>query len=67
MFAPPPRPKAQIHSKQKAHTKTGTLWILKNGKAESVSVELGISNGSFTQILSGIDEATPIITNIKMK
>lgn len=67
MFAPPPRPKAQIHSKQKDHTKTGTLWILKNGKAESVSVELGISNGSFTQILSGIDETTPIITNIKMK
>lgn len=29
--------------------------------------ELGISNGSFTQILSGIDETTPIITNIKMK
>lgn len=67
MFAPPPRPKAQIHSKQKSHTKTGTLWILNNGKAESVSVELGISNGNFTQILSGIDETTPIITNIKMK
>ncbi|BDB64598.1 secretion protein HlyD [Helicobacter cinaedi] len=67
MFAPPPRPKAQIQSKQKTHTKTGTLWILKNGKAESVSVELGISNGSFTQILSGIDETTPIITNVNMK
>lgn len=67
MFAPPPRPKAQIHSKQKIHTKSGTLWVLKNGKAESVSVELGISNGSYTQILSGIDEQTPIITNVKIQ
>ena len=67
MFAPPPRPKAQIHSKQKIHTKSGTLWVLKNGKAESVSVELGISDGSYTQILSGIDEQTPIITNVKIQ
>lgn len=67
MFAPPPRPKAQIHSKQTTPTKSGTLWVLKNGKAESVSVELGISNGSYTQILSGIDEQTPIVTNVKIK
>lgn len=67
MFAPPPRPKAQIHSKQTTPTKSGTLWVLKNGKAESVSVELGISNGSYTQILSGIDEQTPIITDVKIK
>lgn len=67
MFAPPPRPKAQIHSKQTTPTKSGTLWILKNGRAESVSVELGISNGSYTQILSGIDEQTPIITDVKIK
>lgn len=67
MFAPPPRPKAQIHSKQTTPTKSGTLWVLKNGKAESVSVELGISNGSYTQILSGIDEQTPIITNVKIQ
>nr|WP_317403305.1 efflux RND transporter periplasmic adaptor subunit [uncultured Helicobacter sp.] len=67
MFAPPPRPKAQFHSKQTTPTKSGTLWVLKNGKAESVSVELGISNGSYTQILSGIDEQTPIITDVKIK
>lgn len=67
MFAQPPRPKAQIHGKQQNHSKNGTLWILKNGKAESVSVELGISNGNFTQILSGLDETTPIITNVRIK
>lgn len=67
IFTPPSRPKAQIHSKQTTPTKSGTLWVLKNGKAESVSVELGISNGSYTQILSGIDEQTPIITDVKIK
>lgn len=64
MFAPPPRAKNQFNAKQK-RKQTGALWILKDGKPISVEVELGVNDGNFTQILSGIDENTQIITAIK--
>lgn len=70
MFAAPARPrppKAQINPKEKPQAKKGTLWILKNGKPESVSVEVGITDGSYTQILSGIDENAQVITKLKVQ
>ncbi len=68
MVAPSrPRPKAQINIKQKQQGKSGTLWILKNGMPESVEVETGITDGVHTQILSGIDEQTQVITKIKVQ
>ncbi|WP_300447980.1 efflux RND transporter periplasmic adaptor subunit [Helicobacter mastomyrinus] len=69
MFTPPRPPRAQTSApKQKQQRgKSGTLWILKNGKPESVNVEVGISDGSFVQILSDIDENTFIITGVKVQ
>ncbi|MCI6217707.1 MAG: efflux RND transporter periplasmic adaptor subunit [Helicobacter sp.] len=66
MFAPPRRPRAQFNTPQnKLQGKNGLLWILKDGVPESVNVEIGISDGQYTQILSGIDEKTRVITGIK--
>ena len=67
MFAPPRRPKAQFDTKQKQQSKKGTLWILKNGVPESINVEIGITDGGFTQILSGIDGNTQVITKVKVQ
>lgn len=68
MLAPPrpPRPQATFSQKQKSPNKTGTLWVLKNGKPEVVNVEIGISDGNFAEILSGISEGDSIITGVKV-
>ncbi|MGI0406704.1 efflux RND transporter periplasmic adaptor subunit [Helicobacter himalayensis] len=65
MLGPPPRPKAQFNAKENNASKSGTLWILKNGAPEAVSVEVGISDGRYTEIISGIDERVQIITALK--
>ncbi|CUU40010.1 MULTISPECIES: efflux RND transporter periplasmic adaptor subunit [Helicobacter] len=63
-----PRPqKPQVDPKQKSQGKSSTLWILKNGNPESVNVRVGITDGTYAQILNGIDENTQIITGIKTK
>lgn len=69
MFTPPARPRAQVNNQQRRERgKSGTLWILnKNGEAESVNVEVGITDGNYAQILSGIDENTSIITGVKVQ
>ena len=66
LFAPPRRPKPQAQGRANA-TKSGTLWVLKNNIPEAVSVEVGISDGQYTQILSGIDAQSKVITAIKTK
>lgn len=66
MFSPPPRPRAQINTRQKEHGKSGTLWILKDGNPVAVNVEIGITDGNYAQILSGIDENADIITGVKV-
>lgn len=66
MFAPPPRPRAQFNSGQKQrNTKSSTLWILKDGKPEMINVEVGITDGTYAQIVNGIEENTLVITGIK--
>ncbi|WP_394981143.1 efflux RND transporter periplasmic adaptor subunit [uncultured Helicobacter sp.] len=66
LFAPPRRPKPQTQNKTNM-SKVGTLWVLKDNVPEAVSVEVGISDGQYTQILSGIDTHSQIITAIKTK
>ncbi|MGX3097979.1 efflux RND transporter periplasmic adaptor subunit [Helicobacter sp. 23-1046] len=65
MFAPPPRPKAGRTEKKQGGNKQGTLWVVVDGKPQAVNVEVGISDGQFSEILSGIDEHTQIITSLK--
>ena len=66
MFGPPPRPRAQFSAKENQNaSKSGTLWILKNGIPEAVRVEVGISDGQYTEIISGIDERAQVITALK--
>lgn len=65
MFAPPPRPKADRTEKKQGGNKQGTLWVVADGKPQVVNVEVGISDGQFSEILSGIDEHTQIITSLK--
>ena len=65
MFAPPPRPKAGRTEKKQGGNKQGTLWVVADGKPQAVNVEVGISDGQFSEILSGIDEHTQIITSLK--
>ncbi|MFC3867862.1 efflux RND transporter periplasmic adaptor subunit [Helicobacter equorum] len=63
-FTPPRPPKQQIQSTLQTKKST-TLWVLKNNIPEAVNVEVGISDGQYTQILSGIDAQSIIITAIK--
>lgn len=67
MFAasPPRPPKPRFNTKEK-EIKKGTLWILKSGVAQAVDVEVGITDGTMTQIISGIDENTEVITGVQI-
>ncbi|TLD82180.1 efflux RND transporter periplasmic adaptor subunit [Helicobacter sp. MIT 05-5293] len=62
--APRP-PRARFNTKEK-EIKKGTLWILKDGVAQAVDVEVGITDGTMTQILNGIDENTEVITGVQI-
>ena len=67
LFAPPRRPEPQTQGNRASASKVGTLWVLEGGTPQAVSVEVGISDGQYTQILSGIDAQSKIITAIKAK
>ena len=41
-----------------------TVWVLRNGIATSVAVEIGASDGQFTQLLSGdLTEKDSLVTD----
>lgn len=42
---------------------TSTVQIMKNGKPEAVTVELGTSNDSYTVITSGVSEGDTVVTS----
>lgn len=68
LFAPPPRQRPQTSAKQGTISKNGVLWVLNaNGIPEAVNVEVGISDGQYTQILSGINPQSKVITALKAK
>jgi HlyD family secretion protein len=39
------------------------LTVLRDGKPERVSVATGVTDGSFTEVLSGLDEGTQVVTD----
>jgi len=51
-FSPDTMPGKELGSKS-VKEKGAQVWILKNGKPVSVSVVLGLSEGSYTEVLSG--------------
>jgi len=58
------RPSEKMGEKQKDATvrKGAAVWILENGKLKRISVETGISDGNYTEILSGdLKEGSPVI------
>lgn len=63
LFAPPPRRKPSINNE--TIKKTANIWILNNNKPESRIVEIGINDGTYSQILSGINENETIIVGVK--
>ena len=42
---------------------TSTVQIMKNGKPETVTVEIGTANDSYTVITSGVDEGDTVVTS----
>ena len=40
------------------------MFVLQNGKPESVQVKLGISDGIFTEVLEGLKENDLIVTGM---
>lgn len=42
-----------------------TVRVMKNGKSETVTVETGLTNGSETEITSGLSEGDTIVTSVQ--
>lgn len=59
--------KETIGPKEKILDCQGTqkLWVRKNGVFQAYSVKTGITNGTRTQILSGLPEGTEVVVDIK--
>lgn len=66
LITPPQRPKMQNNIRQKSQGKSQSLWILKNDKPEKIEVEVGITDGDYAQILSGLGENEQVITAVKI-
>jgi HlyD family secretion protein len=62
-----PRPPEQEKKVTAAKAPTGstqTVWVLRDGKAVPVSVTVGVSDGRFTEVLSGdLKESMKVITD----
>jgi len=60
----PPRKGAQQRDGSSADTQGKSVWTLKNGKLTPVSVVIGASNGSVTEVTSGdIQPGTEVVTD----
>lgn len=65
-FRPEPAPGAPPVKAAPLRGNTRTVWRLRNGKAEPVDVQIGISDGSVTEIVGGnLRENDPVITETK--
>jgi HlyD family secretion protein len=53
-------PKDTIEDCEAAHK----VWVREGNKLKAYAVEVGLSNGSFTEILSGVKEGTRVLTEI---
>jgi HlyD family secretion protein len=40
------------------------VWVLEDGQPKQVSIETGISDGSFIQVISGLSEGQEVITGV---
>lgn len=45
-------------------TQTVSVWVLENGTPTQISIETGISDGSFIQVVSGLLENQQVITGV---
>ncbi|MDA8168117.1 MAG: efflux RND transporter periplasmic adaptor subunit [Nitrospiraceae bacterium] len=52
----------RMPSKGQRPAKGPGIWVLENGLPKRVPVEMGISDGSYTEILSGLKEGQQVIT-----
>lgn len=70
-LSPSPSPSAALvggFAKKKAAAEQGTnLWVLENGKQVRKKVELGISDGLNTEVISGLSEGEEVITGSTSK
>ncbi len=62
------RPAAAAPAPASGEKKGPSVWVLENGKPKRVPVQLGISDGSFTEVLSdGLQEGQQLITEVIRK
>lgn len=62
--APPPRQKRSINNAKNINGTNATIWILKDNIPQEISIEIGVSNSKFVQVLSKeITQDTLIITD----
>ncbi|RDU71292.1 efflux RND transporter periplasmic adaptor subunit [Helicobacter anseris] len=62
--APPPRQKRSINNAKNINGTNATIWILKDNIPQEISIEVGVSNSKFVQVLSKeITQDTLIITD----
>ena len=71
-FRPPDAPKAGAPStprkagppRERTPSPGRSVYVLQNGKPESVQVKLGISDGIFTEVIEGLKENDVIVTGM---
>jgi len=66
---PKAEPKAEPKGKRRGGHRGGprnerTVYVLRNGKPEAVTVKTGISDGVFTEVIEGLKEGDEVITGM---
>lgn len=54
-------------SSMRERTRRGIVWVLENGKPKSVEVVTGLSDGNFTEVISGVTEGQELISGVTYK
>ena len=63
MPGPPPAP-PKTRAQEKPKPGAGTVWVKRQGGPEAVSVQMGLSNGRYTEVLSeGLTPGMAVITD----
>jgi HlyD family secretion protein len=53
-----------MQQRQAEAIQRATVWVLEEGVPRQVSIETGVSDGSFVQVLSGLEEGQEVITGV---
>ncbi|MCL2064483.1 MAG: efflux RND transporter periplasmic adaptor subunit [Candidatus Cloacimonetes bacterium] len=57
-------PRGRLRQQVGAAQPTQQIWVLQDGLPVQVSIQTGISDGSFIQVLSGLDEGQEVIIGV---